>query len=86
MLHKHEPIAEKEMLKRSPDYSICEVLRTVHNTVPDQEARRLIRVAVRMAKRMDMRLQTLTSGWSGNWYDGFWDKTKDIEGDISANL
>ena len=82
MLHKHEPIAEKEMLKRSPEYTICEVLRIAYCRTVDSEARDLIRVATRMAKRMDMRLQSYREDWA----NGFWDKTKEIQGDINAHI
>ena len=73
MLHRHEPIAESEMIVASPRNSICETLRGIYHSTEDPEIRLKLREAVSMAKAMSAKL----SEKKPNWYWNFWDLNPD---------
>jgi len=74
MLHKHEPVSEEAMGHKSPNHSICQVLRDIYWKTEDPEIRLWCREATAMAKAITRRLAELRG--YGLASDSFWDKNK----------
>jgi hypothetical protein len=72
VLHKHEPIAEKEMSYASRNHSICQTLRDIYHKTNDPDIKLNCRIAVTMAKKMSVKLTENKKDWGA----GFWDKQK----------
>ena len=70
MLHKHDPIDEKEMTWISDKYTICQVLREIYWKTDDPEIKLNCRIAMTMAKRITRKLTEYKKGWD----EGFFDK------------
>lgn len=82
MLHKHEPIDEKQMHIISPNNSICEILRNIYWKTDDPEIKLKCRIATTMAKRMTRKLSEYKKGWESN----FWDKNEKYQKALQQQL
>lgn len=66
---KHKPCDMALIEKTYPEWTICEMLRSIYRRTDDPETQVMIRIAVSMAKAMDSRL----TFYSKTWQEGFWD-------------
>lgn len=73
-IRRHDPIAESEMNRISPDNTICQTLREAYHLIENPEARLKLRVATSMAKSMTAKLQE----YKRNWRVGFWDENPEF--------
>ena len=69
MIHKHEPVAEEKMAKRSLRYTICQVLREIYFSTSDPKIKLNCRIATSMAKAMDRKLKENNVTWAVGFFD-----------------
>ena len=74
MLHKHDPVSEAIMGHKSPNNSICQVLRDIYWKTDDPDIRLWCREATAMAKAMSRRIAEIQG--HGFAMEGFWEKNK----------
>ena len=75
-LRKHDPVPESWMMHKSPQCTVCQILRDIYRLTEDKEIRLKCRIATSMAKSMDKKLAENNHEYAKDFYDANTSKMK----------